>query len=182
MRMCLKRWCFPTILSATGNFQMWSKKRLMRVSRFQKNKNFPPISSIENERSESVSPFAMATHLFHHSRLKHYSKIRLLTLRVKSDGTSRRTPELKHQPWTAFIRCMLTKTLSHQSTLREKNAPLLIFAFFVCFLPQNQFQCVSEHAENTNRVIFSSHHVEMTHLNCKTLKPRDFSRFLRLCL
>ena len=34
-------------------------------------------------------------------------------------------------------------TLSYHTTLREKNAPLLIFAFFVCFLPQNQFQCIS---------------------------------------
>ena len=37
----------------------------------------------------------------------------------------------------------LKSTLSYQSTLREKNASSLIFAFLVCFLPQNQFQCIS---------------------------------------
>ena len=49
---------------------------------------------------------AMATYLFHRSGLKHYSTIRLLTLCVKFDGISRRTPELEHLPWTAFIRCI----------------------------------------------------------------------------
>ena len=49
---------------------------------------------------------AIATHLFHCSGLKHYSTIRLLTLRVKFDGIWRRTPELEHLPWTAFIRCI----------------------------------------------------------------------------
>ena len=48
----------------------------------------------------------MATCLFHRSGLKHYSTIRLLTLRVKFDGISRRTPELEHLPWTALIRCI----------------------------------------------------------------------------
>ena len=48
---------------------------------------------------------AMATYLFHHSGLKHYSTIRLLTLRVKFDGIWQSTPELKHLPRTAFIRC-----------------------------------------------------------------------------
>ena len=48
----------------------------------------------------------MATYLFHRSGLKHYSAIRLLMLRVKFDGIWRRTPELKHLPWTAFIRCI----------------------------------------------------------------------------
>ena len=37
----------------------------------------------------------------------------------------------------------LKYTLSYQSTLRQKYAPFLIFAFLVCFLPQNQFQCIS---------------------------------------
>ena len=37
---------------------------------------------------------------------QHYSTIRLLTFRVKFDGISRRTPELEHLPWTAFIRCI----------------------------------------------------------------------------
>ena len=69
----------------------------------------------------------------------------------------------------------LIDTLSYQSTLREKNALFLIFACFVCFLPQNQFQCISWHAENTNRVIFSSYHVEMTHLNCKAVGQRFFT-------
>ena len=49
---------------------------------------------------------AMATHLFHRSGLKHYSTIRLLTLRVKFEGIWRRTPELEHLPWTAFIGCI----------------------------------------------------------------------------
>ena len=49
---------------------------------------------------------AMATYLFHRSGLKHYSTIRLLTPRVKFDGISRRTLELEHLPWTAFIRCI----------------------------------------------------------------------------
>ena len=39
---------------------------------------------------------AMATYLFHRSGLKHYSRIGLLTLRVKFDGISWRTPELEH--------------------------------------------------------------------------------------
>ena len=48
----------------------------------------------------------MATYLFYRSGLKHYSTIRLLTLRVKCDGISQRTPELEHLPRTAFIRCV----------------------------------------------------------------------------
>ena len=48
----------------------------------------------------------MATYLFHRSGLKHYSTNRLLRLHVKFDGISRRTPELEHLPWTAFIRCI----------------------------------------------------------------------------
>ena len=39
-------------------------------------------------------------------RAQNYSTIRLLTLRVKLDGIWRRTPELEHLPWTAFIRCL----------------------------------------------------------------------------
>ena len=39
-------------------------------------------------------------------RTQNYSTIRLLTLRVKFDGISRRTLELEHLPWTAFIRCI----------------------------------------------------------------------------
>ena len=38
-------------------------------------------------------------------RAQYYSTIRLLTLRVKFDGIWRRTPELEHLPWTAFIGC-----------------------------------------------------------------------------
>ena len=93
--------------------------------------------SIWSERS------AMATYLFHRFGLKNYSTIRLLTLGVKFDGISPRTPELEHLPWTAFIRCVWKYTLSYHSTLREKNARFLIFAFFVCLLPQNQSQCIS---------------------------------------
>ena len=49
-------------------------------------------------------------------------------------------------------------------------------------VPQNQFERISQHAENTNRVMFSSYHVEMAHPNCETVGQRDFSRFLGLCL
>ena len=49
---------------------------------------------------------AMAAYLFHRSGLKHYNTIRFLMLRVKFDGIWRRTPELEHLPWTAFIRCV----------------------------------------------------------------------------
>ena len=41
---------------------------------------------------------AMKADLFHRSGLKHYSTICLLTLRVKFDGISPRTPELEHLP------------------------------------------------------------------------------------
>ena len=49
---------------------------------------------------------AMEAYLFHRSGLKHHSTICLLTLRVKFDGISPRTPELEHLPWTVFIRCI----------------------------------------------------------------------------
>ena len=39
-------------------------------------------------------------------RAQNYSTIRLLTLRVKFDRISQRTPELEHLPWTVFIRCI----------------------------------------------------------------------------
>ena len=39
-------------------------------------------------------------------RAQNYTTISLLTLCVKFDGIWRRTPELKHLPWTAFIRCI----------------------------------------------------------------------------
>ena len=39
-------------------------------------------------------------------RAQNYSTIRLLTLRVKFDGISPRTPELEDLPWTTFIRCI----------------------------------------------------------------------------
>ena len=66
--------------------------------------------------------------------------------------------------------------------LSRKTCSFSDLCIIVCFLLQNQFQCISWHAENTNRVIFSSYHVEMTHLNCKTVGPRDFWRILGLCL
>ena len=60
--------------------------------------------------SESVNPFAQNFRTWKQSipprRAQNYSKIRLLTLRVKFDGISARTPELKHLPWTAFIHCI----------------------------------------------------------------------------
>ena len=46
--------------------------------------------------SESIPPL----------RAQNYRTIRLLTLCVKFDGISQRTPELEHLPWTAFIRCI----------------------------------------------------------------------------
>ena len=95
----------------------------------------------------------MATYLFHRSVLKHYSTIRLLTLSVKFDGISRRTPELEHLPWTAFIRC-IWNILSPLKAPFAKKCSSSDLCIFVCFLPQNQFQCISQHAENTNRVIF----------------------------
>ena len=66
----------------------------------------------------------------------------------------------------------LKHTLTYQSHPSRKNSPFLVLEFFVFFLPQNQFQCIWWHAENTNRVIFSCHHVEMTHLNCRTVGQR----------
>ena len=39
-------------------------------------------------------------------RAQNYTTIRLLRLLVKFDGIWRRTPELEHLPWTAFIRCV----------------------------------------------------------------------------
>ena len=71
-------------------------------------------------------------------RAQNYSTIRLLRLRVKFDGISPRTPQLEHLLWTAFIRC-IWNTLFPIKALFTKNAPFLIFAFFVSFLPQNQF-------------------------------------------
>ena len=49
---------------------------------------------------------AMPTFLFHRSGLKHYSTVRLLTPCVKFDEIWRRTPELEHLSWTAFIGCI----------------------------------------------------------------------------
>ena len=85
----------------------------------------------------------MATYLFHRSGLKHYSRIRLLTLIVKFDGIWQRTPELEHLPWTAFIRCVWDNLFPIKGFFAKKMLPFLIFAFFVCFLPQNQSQCIS---------------------------------------
>ena len=76
-------------------------------------------------------------------RAQNYSTVRLLTLRVKFDGIARRTSELEHLPWTAFIRCIRNMLFPIKASFAKNNAPFLIFAFFVCFLPQNQFQCIS---------------------------------------
>ena len=83
--------------------------------------------------SKSVPPF----------RNQNYSTIFPPTLRVKFDGIWRRTPELEHLPWTAFIRCIWNTLFPIKAPYAKKNAPCLIFAFFVCFLPQNQSQCIS---------------------------------------
>ena len=60
--------------------------------------------------SESVSPFARNfqtwQHIYPPLRAQNYSTTRLLTLRVKFNGISRRTPEVEHLSRTAFIRCI----------------------------------------------------------------------------
>ena len=68
---------------------------------------------------------------------QNYSTIRLLTLCVKFDEISPRTPELEHLPWTAFIRCVWNVLFPVKAPF-AKNAPFPIFAFFVCFLLPNQ--------------------------------------------
>ena len=60
---------------------------------------------------QSVSPFAQNVRPWQRicstaQGLKLYCKIRLLTPCVKLDGISRRTLELEHLPWRAFIRCV----------------------------------------------------------------------------
>ena len=69
---------------------------------------------------------AMATYLFHSSGLKHYSKIHLLTLRVKLGGISQRTPEMEHLPRTAFIRCVWNKLFPITTPFAKK---MLLFSF-----------------------------------------------------
>ena len=75
-------------------------------------------------------------------RAQNYSTTRLLTLRVRFDGISRRTPELEHLPWTAFIRC-IWNILFPIKTLFAKRCSSSDLCIFVFFLPQNQFQCIS---------------------------------------
>ena len=79
---------------------------------------------------------AMATYLFHRSGLKHYSTIRLLTLRVKSDGIWRRISELGHLPWTAFIRCVWNRLSPIKAPFGKKcsSSDLCIF----CLLPSTK--------------------------------------------
>ena len=60
-------------------------------------RRFPIGSALVRVRQPICSELsAMATNLFHRSGFRHYSKIRLLTLRVKFDRISRKTPELEH--------------------------------------------------------------------------------------
>ena len=66
-------------------------------------------------------------------RAQNYSTIGLLTPRVKFDGISQRTPELEHLAVNSVHSLCLKYTLSCQSTLREKNAPHLSFAFLSAF-------------------------------------------------
>ena len=74
--------------------------------------------------SESVSPFARNVGHGNISipplRAQNYSTIRLLTLRVKLDGTSRTTPELEHLPWTTFIRCIWNILLPIKAPFAKK--------------------------------------------------------------
>ena len=81
----------------------------------------------------SIPPFSAQT----------YSTIRLLTLRVKFDGISRRTPELEHLPWTAFIRCIWNILFPIKAPFREKMLLFRPLHFLSAFLQKNQFQCIS---------------------------------------
>ena len=76
---------------------------------------------------------AMATYLLHRSGLKHYNTVHLLTLRVKFDGISWRTPKLEHLPWTAFIRCIWNLLFPIKAPFAKKMLLLLIFAFLSAF-------------------------------------------------
>ena len=75
---------------------------------------------------------AMEANLFHRSGLKHYSTIRLLTLRVNLMEYDE-----EHWSWSTCREQRLFAVLGRRSflsnTLRQKNAPLLILAFFVLF-------------------------------------------------
>ena len=63
-------------------------------------------------------------------RAQNYSTIRLLTLRVKFDGISPRTPELEHLPWTAFIRCVWNTLFSVKAPFTKKM--LLFWSLHFC--------------------------------------------------
>ena len=65
-------------------------------------------------------------------RAQNYTTIRLLTLCVKFDGIWRRTPELEHLPWTAFIRCVW-KILSPIKAPFAKKM-LLFWSLHFCLL------------------------------------------------
>ena len=75
-------------------------------------------------------------------RAYNYSTIRLLTLRIKFGGISRRTLELEHLSWTAFIRCIWNTLFPIKAPFTKKCSSFDL-CIFVCFLPQSQFQCVS---------------------------------------
>ena len=103
---------------------------------------------------------AMATYLFHRSGLKHYSTIHLLTLRVKFDGISRRTPKLEHLPWTAFICCVWNILFPIKAPFAKKMLPFWSLHFLSAFFHKISSN-VSGNMLNTNKVKVSSHHVEM---------------------
>ena len=65
-------------------------------------------------------------------RAQNYSTIRLLTLRVKFDGISQRTPEPEHLSWTAFIRCVWIILFPITAPFAKKI--LLFWSFHFCLL------------------------------------------------
>ena len=86
------------------------------------------------------SPSAHLLGTFGHSnksipplRAQNYSTIRLLTLRVKFDGISRRKPELEHLPGTAFIPCIWNILFPIKAPFAKKMLPLWSLHFLSAF-------------------------------------------------
>ena len=125
---------------------------------------------------ESFSPFARNVrpwqHLYSTSQGSNYNKIRLQTLRVKLMEYDQ-----EHRSWSTCREQRLLAVFEIHSFLSEhalrKNCSFSDLCLFCLLSSTKSVQCISLHAKNTNRVIFSSHHVEMTHLNCKTVGQRD---------
>ena len=125
---------------------------------------------------------AMTTHLFHRSGLKHYSTIRLLTLHVKFNGISQRTPEMEHLPWTAFTRCIW-------NTLFPIKAPFakqMLLFWYLHFLSAFFHKLSSEALLNILKIQTESYfHLTMLKWpisHCKTVGERDFSTIFETLL